>query len=218
MSEDGSEFWGPFVAGSIGGMAGNFVGQPWDTLKVRIQAKATGTGSQRTLDVARRLVAAEGFFTLYRGTVPPLLAAAPVNAAIFGGYEGAFTIMGVKKSNASALQTYVAGCAGGATQSFVLTPLDLVKCKLQASPAGVYSGPIDCARKILRANGVKGLYSGFSSTFLREAPSFGLYFLIYEEVNRLLNPSNASSTSFRGAAASCLAGTPCLDSPVVVRA
>lgn len=197
------DFLGPFLAGSVAGMAGNLVGQPWDTVKVRMQSSSS---SATSFEHARRLVQEGGIRALYRGTVPPLLAAAPTNAATFGGYEAALKLMGVKKAGASPQQLYFAGCAGGAAMSFVLTPLDLVKCKLQASSSRVYSGPLDCVQKVVRANGVRGLYTGFSSTFIREAPSFGIYFLLYEFAFRVLNPQGESSTSFRGAAASCFAG------------
>jgi hypothetical protein len=196
---------GPFVAGSVAGMVGNLVGQPWDTVKVQMQSSSSSS-QLGSWALARRLVTQGGVRALYRGTVPPLLSAAPVNAATFGGYEGALKFMGVRKTDATQGQLYLAGCAGGASMSVVLTPLDLVKCKLQASSAELYSGPLDCVHKIVKANGARGLYAGFSSTFLREAPSFGVYFSSYEAVNRFLNPDGESSTSFRGAAASCFAG------------
>ena len=143
---DGEGFLGPFLAGSLAGMVGNLVGQPWDTVKVRLQHSAAPGGAWST---ARHLIAEGGVRALYRGTVPPLVAAAPVNAATFGGFEGALKLMGVRKAEASHGQLYVAGCVGGAAMSFVLTPLDLIKCKLQASSAKVYSGPLDCAQKVV---------------------------------------------------------------------
>jgi len=203
--ENAGSVFGPFLAGSIAGMIGNLVGQPWDTVKVRMQSSAAHKGG--AWSHAKHLVATQGVRALYRGTVPPLLASAPTNAATFGGYELALKIMGVTKADATPMQLYFAGCAGGAGMSVVLTPLDLVKCKLQASSSRIYSGPLDCAQKVVRANGVRGLFSGFTSTFIREAPSFGIYFLGYERAFRFLNPNDESSTSLRGAAAACFAGS-----------
>ena len=204
--EKNTEFrLGPFVAGSVAGMVGNMVGQPWDTVKVQMQSSSSSP-QLGTWAHARRLVAQGGVRALYRGAVPPLLSSAPANASTFGGYESALKLMGVHKTDATPGQRFVAGCAGGAAVSVVLTPLDLVKCKLQASSADVYRGPLDCVRKIVKANGARGLYAGFSSTFMREAPSFGVYFSSYEAVFRFLNPNGESSTSLRGAAASCVAG------------
>lgn len=61
--------WGrEFVAGGCGGTAGVIAGYPLDTLRVRQQH--TGKGS--AFHILRRLVAAEGPFSLYRGMTAPL--------------------------------------------------------------------------------------------------------------------------------------------------
>ena len=45
-----------------------------------------------------------------------------------------------------------------------------------------YSGPVDCLRQVWRAEGVRGLYKGLGATAWRESPSYGIYFLTYEEL------------------------------------
>jgi solute carrier family 25 carnitine/acylcarnitine transporter 20/29 len=59
----------------------------------------------------------------------------------------------------------------GWTVSFIAAPVEHVKARLQvqygASKASrLYSGPIDCSRKLYKAHGVRGLYHGLSSTLL----------------------------------------------------
>lgn len=61
--------WGrEFVAGGFGGTAGVIAGYPLDTLRIRQQSSAEGSAIQ----ILRRLVAAEGPFSLYRGMAAPL--------------------------------------------------------------------------------------------------------------------------------------------------
>lgn len=61
--------WGrEFIAGGCGGTAGVIAGYPLDTLRIRLQNSAEGTAVQ----ILRRLVAAEGPFSLYRGMAAPL--------------------------------------------------------------------------------------------------------------------------------------------------
>ena len=65
----------------------------------------------------------------------------------------------------------VAGIMAGATVSFIAAPVEHVKARLQIQYAAkkterLYSGPIDCSRKILQAHGVRGLYHGLSATLL----------------------------------------------------
>ena len=53
--------------------------------------------------------------------------------------------------------------------SVIVTPIENVKAKLQvqyALPPGatpLYRGPIDCVRKVLKAQGIRGLYAGMKS-------------------------------------------------------
>lgn len=61
--------WGrEFVAGGFGGTAGVIAGYPLDTLRIRQQSSAQGSAAQ----ILRRIVAAEGIFSLYRGMAAPL--------------------------------------------------------------------------------------------------------------------------------------------------
>lgn len=55
---------------------------------------------------------------------------------------------------------YVAGVAGGVAVVLIGHPFDTVKTRLQTSPRGVYSGTIDCLKKTVRDEGMRGFYSG----------------------------------------------------------
>lgn len=44
----------------------------------------------------------------------------------------------------------------------------------------LYKGPIDCAVKVLRTQGIRGLTRGAPATIIRETPGCGLYFTFYE--------------------------------------
>lgn len=61
---------------------------------------------------------------------------------------------------------FVAGAMAGWTVSTLITPVEHIKAKLQMQTIGpkLYTGPIDCARQIVRANGVTGLWHGFGAT------------------------------------------------------
>jgi solute carrier family 25 carnitine/acylcarnitine transporter 20/29 len=60
------------IAGTIGGWAQVTVGQPLDTIKVRIQTQPTPAIYKNATDCFQQLVKAEGLKGLYRGVVPPL--------------------------------------------------------------------------------------------------------------------------------------------------
>jgi hypothetical protein len=132
----------------------------------------------------------EGVRGFFKGLAPPVLSGSFVNSGIFFGYGLGMAVLEPnvnRASNAapqSYLNVYLAGCCGGFVQCHIVTPVELVKVKLQAQTdsgaARKYKGSFDCARQIVRANGLAGLYRGYHSLLLREVPSFGVYFASYE--------------------------------------
>lgn len=68
--------------------------------------------------------------------------------------------------------SFVLGSIAGAVGAFVVYPIDLVKTRMQNQRAGSahYNGYADCFRKILRAEGAKGLYSGLFPQLIGVAP------------------------------------------------
>ena len=57
----------------------------------------------------------------------------------------------------------LAGGASGAANALVMTPIELIKIRLQVQSHGSqagqpYRGPIDCTRRIVRDDGLRGLY------------------------------------------------------------
>jgi solute carrier family 25 carnitine/acylcarnitine transporter 20/29 len=69
-------------------------------------------------------------------------------------------------------------------------PIDVIKSKIQTDALEVakrqYSSTLDCARKVLRTEGIAGLYRGFVPCMLRAAPVNGLTFLGYVVSSRFL--------------------------------
>ena len=82
------------TAGTIGGCAGIVVGQPLDTIKVRLQAQGTSAASTASsyngpIDALVKMVRFEGPRSLFKGLMPPLIGNAPMNAIAFGAYGNA---------------------------------------------------------------------------------------------------------------------------------
>ncbi|PWN30738.1 mitochondrial carrier [Jaminaea rosea] len=96
-----------FLAGTAGGAASVLVGQPFDTIKTRLQAqhaRPTTTAAAVTspsvttplissaptyrsaMDAYRIIVRDERFFGLFKGVASPMLGVAAMNACIFGSY------------------------------------------------------------------------------------------------------------------------------------
>jgi solute carrier family 25 (mitochondrial carnitine/acylcarnitine transporter), member 20/29 len=61
-------------------------------------------------------------------------------------------------------------------------PVELIRIRLQTQKGKVYSGPIDCIKKIYSAGGLRALYRGMGPTVGREGHGMGMYFLTYESL------------------------------------
>ncbi|CAM8878489.1 unnamed protein product [Rhodiola kirilowii] len=190
--------WGKeFVAGGFGGVAGVISGYPLDTLRIRQQCSHGGSA----LKLLKNIVATEGPSALYRGMFAPLASVTFQNAIVFQMY--AVMSRAIDKSDSandppSYKGVALGGVSTGAIQSLLLSPVELLKIRLQlqSQPCIVpnirdgnrHSGPINLARSIYRNEGVKGIYRGLGITMLRDAPCLGFYFWTYEYAREQLHP------------------------------
>lgn len=91
----------------------------------------------------------------------------------------------------------MAGVMAGATVSFIAAPVEHVKARLQIQYSSkksgrLYSGPIDCVRKIYKCHGVPGLYHGLSATLLVRS-AFFFWWGSYDIFTKLLTSRTSMS-------------------------
>jgi solute carrier family 25 carnitine/acylcarnitine transporter 20/29 len=77
------------------------------------------------------------------------------------------------------LKDTIAGGVGGACLVLVGHPLDLIKVRFQTMQGNLYSGVVDCAVKIFKAEGIRGLYRGMAAPLVTVTPMYSLCFLGY---------------------------------------
>jgi solute carrier family 25 carnitine/acylcarnitine transporter 20/29 len=138
----------------------------------------------------------EGVRGLYKGLSSPITGDSLTNCLVFGVYgltrraqlqadqtEEHFPLL-------SLTQIGLAGGAAGLIGGLIQSPVELIKIKLQIQTTGetrVYSGPIDCIKKIVKAEGMKGLTRGLGATWWRDIPGFAAYFVVYEGLRRYIH-------------------------------
>ncbi|KAL1747997.1 mitochondrial carrier domain-containing protein [Schizophyllum fasciatum] len=187
--------------GSAAGMVSKVFEYPFDLTKVRLQTQVLDTTARFNgpWDCLKTTWAEEGILGLYRGLPAPVVGAMAENASLFLSYnEFQSIIRKVAKRTADEelpLRHLTLAAAGaGAVTSFVLTPIELVKCKMQvqmlvpssgAAPARL-PGPISVFLGVLRTSGIKGLWLGQTGTLIRETGGTAAWFGSKEYVARLL--------------------------------
>eukprot|EP01135_Chromosphaera_perkinsii_P011295 Nk52_evm76s2367 gene=Nk52_evmTU76s2367 len=168
-------------------------------------------------DCAQKTLQREGFQGFYKGMFAPILGVGVLNALLFGTFGTVSRLLpspspsspsSLSSSEASMalspvgrelLNVYLAGSVSGAVCSVVTTPTELIKCRIQVLsqgnlPDGSGRGgmkkkltPLQCAKELFAANGFSGFYRGFWITVVRDTPSYGLYFFVYEGALRWFN-------------------------------
>lgn len=175
-------------AGAAGGIAQVLLGQPFDIVKVRLQ---TTTQYPNALVAAKTIYAKEGPLAFYKGTLTPLIGIGACVSVQFGAFHEARRRLEAYNTSKNPLtpglsysQYYAAGAFAGIANSVISGPIEHVRIRLQTQPHGaarLYSGPLDCVRKLSAHEGVlKGLYRGEAVTILREAQAYGVWFLAFE--------------------------------------
>ncbi|KNC96544.1 uncharacterized protein SPPG_08132 [Spizellomyces punctatus DAOM BR117] len=160
-----------FFAGLASGATKLLVGHPFDTLKVRLQTEGGFGRFKGPLDCLRSTIRKEGFLALYKGATPPLLGWALMDSVQMGSLNNFRLILqgGDPQSPLTVPECALAGLGAGVVVSFVATPVEVLKGRLQVqydSATKVYAGPIDCARQLIRNNGIAGIYKGLSACIL----------------------------------------------------
>lgn len=172
----------------IAGIVGKYIEYPFDTVKVRLQSQPDHLPLRYTgpLDCFRQSLKADGFVGLYRGISAPLLGAALENSSLFlfeSVGRDAFFAAGLasREEGLSLAALWATGAFSGAFTSLVLTPVELVKCKIQApalpdGSSGPPLRPLAVVRDIFRHDGIKGFWHGQLGTLIREAGGCSAWF------------------------------------------
>ncbi len=131
----------------------------------------------------------EGIRGLYKGMGFPLASVSLLNAIVFSTNEVAKLHLGFNED--SLIEGTITGGIAGLVNSIVVTPVELVKCRLQIQTEDKkyarYKGIIDCLNQIYNEKGIKGLYQGNAATILREVPGYGAQFGTYYFSKNLLS-------------------------------
>ncbi|PPD95641.1 hypothetical protein GOBAR_DD07340 [Gossypium barbadense] len=208
--------WGrEFVAGGFGGIAGTIAGHPLDTLRIRQQSSNTGSafsilrqvvikegpaalykgmGAPLASVTFQRLSTFLKSFLNFFDEGISLMIFAHDRTLWFSKYTLYFhehlthPFLLILTPSPSYKGVAMAGVGTGAIQSLIVSPVELIKIRLQLSKKTSPTGPIHVAKTILKTEGIRGLFRGLNITILRDAPAHGIYFWTYEYMREQLHP------------------------------
>ncbi|KAF2972316.1 hypothetical protein GQX73_g1237 [Xylaria multiplex] len=194
--------------GSTAGIIGKYIEYPFDTVKVRLQSQPDHLPLRYTgpLDCFRQSIKADGVLGLYRGISAPLFGAACETSSLFLferlGREAVYASGYCSRDHVLPLPAlFFTGAFSGAFTSVVLTPIELVKCKIQVPTSVDGVAPkvpsiTSVIRDVYKHEGIRGFWHGQMGTFLRESGGSAAWFGSKETTTklfRLLNERSATS-------------------------
>lgn len=191
-------WWIDFVAGWCSGATSLLLCQPLDTILTRQQAHVKVDSTLLTLSQHPLVTSTTttthtswmpktaNWMSLWRG-VSPMIGAVPIqNALLMSGYGMGKRWFDDYSSNKLLWGVFIGGCVGGILQSFLMSPVELLKITQQ-----VYRQNMSTALVTLRNGTSKNiwkspLWKGLGATLWRDGIPHGVWFASYEFLkNRL---------------------------------
>lgn len=191
---DGVSLPGRLTCAISAGIVGAVLANPTDVVLIRMQADGHWPAEQRRnykhgFDGLRRIVTDESIPSLYRGTAPTVMRAALVTASQIVTYEetkGALLRAGFQDNLSTQMMCSITSAT---VACVVIAPVDCIKTRIMnmQSEHGIsYKGPLDCVRQLLRTEGPRAFYKGFSALCLRQWPHTVLLWFGNERVKAIL--------------------------------
>ena len=173
-----------FAAGGMAGAAAQTVVYPLEIVKTRVSLSAGGCSMATVIAGVLRTEGARG---LFKGLTPSLVGIFPyagidlmANSVLKDALAAKYAEVGRDPGVAELLGC---GMASSTSAMLVTYPLNLVRTRLQASGMPgqpTYSGPVECAGKILAKEGFAGLYRGLVPNLAKVLPATSVSYAVYD--------------------------------------
>jgi Mitochondrial carrier protein len=182
---------------------------PFDTVKTRLHIQEMhelevmrAGGSSQALALVRKYVSAwdcaksilrdEGVRGFYQGLTLPLLGTLLETAVLFTANGAIKRVIGGgrKEHELRMWEVFMSGGFTGFIVAHILTPIELVKCRMQSQDSANprYRSTLACLRDAVQSEGLGVLYRGHVATIWREVPGTACWFGAYEAFLRAMCP------------------------------
>ncbi|KAM3865665.1 mitochondrial adenyl nucleotide antiporter SLC25A24-like [Diretmus argenteus] len=180
--EKTSGIWKQLAAGAMAGAVSRTGTAPLDRMKVFMQVHSSKSNQISMVRGFKQMILEGGVTSLWRGNGINVLKIAPETAIKFTAYEQYKKLLTSEGSKVKTHQRFMAGSLAGATAQTAIYPMEVLKTRLTLRKTGQYAGMFDCAKKILKKEGVRAFYKGYIPNLLGIIPYAGIDLAVYESL------------------------------------
>ena len=171
-----------YFSSTVSAFTATIVSYPLDNARARL-ALQTNKGYYKSLtDVFRKVPV----INLYKGLDMTLIGFLPYNALSFTIYS---YLRDNKYFNNYTYNNLIYGGFAGTGAVSITYPSDLIRRRLQLQDFDKnvprYTGIIDCASKIIKSEGITGLYRGLIACYIKVFPTMGIQFACFDYLKSL---------------------------------
>jgi len=202
---------------ACGGMAGGIARSsvaPVDRVKILLQTYHLTKGGEAPgmVEMFKLVYKNEGLQQFWRGNGVNCIRVFPYAGIQFASYDSYKEIISNNCEHYGVFQRLLTGALAGATAASVTHPLDVMRVRLAVQSE--LKGFKDCFRSIIAADGIRGLYKGYTPTIMSLAPFIAINFSTFDYLKTTFKPEDGTPipmtlTLGLGAAAGLTAQTFC---------
>ncbi|CAD6214556.1 unnamed protein product [Miscanthus lutarioriparius] len=169
---------------------------PVSVVKTRMQVASGDAMRRNALATFKNILKMDGVPGLYRGFATVIIGAVPTRIIFLTALETtkAASLKLVEPFKLSepvqaAFANGLAGLSASTCSQAIFVPIDVISQKLMVqgySGHARYKGGIDVARKVIKADGIRGLYRGFGLSVMTYAPSSAVWWASYGSSQRII--------------------------------
>ncbi|KAL3871521.1 hypothetical protein ACJMK2_039514 [Sinanodonta woodiana] len=177
-----------FASGSLAGVISQTAIYPMEVLKTRLALRKTGQYSG-IIDCAAKVYKYEGAKVFYKGYIPNILGIIPYAGIDLAIYETLKKFYMSKNKDKDPGIFVLLGCGTISSTCGQLAsyPLALIRTRLQAEVSNKGKNTMTSIfKKIIKEDGLSGLYRGLAPNFLKVAPAVSISYVIYERARKAL--------------------------------
>ena len=182
-----NKFHNIFVSSFLAGSLSMLCIYPLETSRTFLSLQSNKNQYKSLLDIVKKVP----IKNLYGGSMMSVMGFAPWNAislTTFNIYKD-FLHKNYEIENPN-LTKLVCGGFAGMTAISITYPTDLIRRRLQLQHFGCdsvpeYNGIIDCAKKVLKSEGLIGLYRGLPAAYIKTFPSLAIQLYMIDTLGEL---------------------------------